>query len=262
LKFRTGRKPQIYDKRTLRLAKYLDLATLPHPPNAVNLSNAVLKQGGYPMDSNNVFGDCVLAAAGHQVQSWTYGSGDAYCPSNDSLVSIYKTLSPNDDGVDMLTFLKYWRQVGIDNRKISAFVALDTSSLIELEYALYLFGGCFLGVSLPDAIVNAVDPFDPAIWVLPADGALGDYAPRLDNGHCVHVSSYARNYSPVGHVIDIVTWGAVVTTGWRMIASISGGNCGESYAMLSSDWLRADKEAPNGFNLAQLQTDLAAITHQ
>jgi len=55
----------------------------------------------------------------------------------------------NDNGAVELDVLNQWRQVGIGGHKIGAFVAVSPSDAREVKEAIYLFGGVYIGISLP-----------------------------------------------------------------------------------------------------------------
>jgi hypothetical protein len=58
--------------------------------------------------------------------------------------------------------------------------------------------------------------------------------------------------------LTVVTWGALQSMTWGFWAAY----CDEAYAILSPDYLdqkAGQTVAPNGFNLAQLQEDLADL---
>jgi len=83
-------------------------------------------------------------------------------------------------------------------------------------------------------------------WSVPPGGATGDGKPGSWGGHAVPVVAYdARG-------LTVVTWGALQTMTWTFWEAY----CEEAYAIISNDYLTAQKETPAGFNLAQLQEDL------
>jgi len=55
--------------------------------------------------------------------------------------------------------------------------------------------------------------------------------------------------------VTVVTWGALQVMTWSFWEAY----CDESYAILSNDYLTGKKTTPQGFNLAQLQADLADL---
>ncbi len=89
------------------------------------------------------------------------------------------------------------------------------------------------------------------MWSVPPGGPVGDGAPGSWGGHCAPIIAY----SP--HSLTCVTWGGLTRMTWEFFATY----CDEGYAVLSQDWLYAEKVAPNGFDLTTLEHDLTAVTH-
>ena len=59
-----GKKPAVFDSRTLRLGAYLT-SRLPAPPAAVDWGKNV---SSWPMYLNDKYGDCTCAAVGHMLK--------------------------------------------------------------------------------------------------------------------------------------------------------------------------------------------------
>ncbi|HTT74272.1 MAG TPA: hypothetical protein VMG99_09070 [Thermoplasmata archaeon] len=250
---RLGKKAPRRDPRTLRLGKYL-LPTLPPPPASATLYTNV---GTWPMDGNDQYGDCTMAGAAHLIQMWTaqtLGPDAADVLSANEVTADYFQLTGGpDSGLDLLTVLDWWEKTGFaieaGNDRITAYAAIEPTSDTELQDAISLFGGVYLGLALPDFAVNPPDGnLLDVPWAVPATG-LAANPPDPQNGHCVVLVGYdARNYYAV-------TWGAVKP----MSPAFAAAYIDEAYAVLSPDWF-ARGESPEGFDLAQLQQDLAAIT--
>ncbi len=252
-KYQLGKKPRRVDPRTLRLARYLTPDT-PAPPPTVAWQTAT-PSGGWGMDSNATLGDCVVAAAAHQIEAWSDNARPAApeVVTEAQVVALYRVVSPQNDGVVILDFLKRWRAgvpLGPRSDVLSAFAAVNPAVTRELQQSVYLFGGAFVGLELPNAVVQAGDPLTVP-WELPPSGAVGpDWAPDPQNGHCVPVLGYTAD------AVSLVTWGAVKTASWAFLQAY----CDEAYALLSdADWIESGGRSPAGFDLTQLQTDLAAI---
>jgi len=81
-RMKLGKKPRRYDRRTLRLARYLTPA-LPPPPPAVTNSENVTSWGMMLNGPNNYgqgipsegLGDCTIAGVAHAIQVWTLAQG-------------------------------------------------------------------------------------------------------------------------------------------------------------------------------------------
>jgi hypothetical protein len=250
-----GRLPAQHDARTLRLEKYIGTA-LPDPPQLTAWSRKATSPWG--MMANDRIGDCTCAGAGHAVQSWTANRGVEQTIADAAIVTAYSAVSgydprtgANDNGAVMLDVLKYWRKTGIGGHKINAYAAIQPSNHRLVAQAAYLFGGLYAGVALPLAAEKQLDAGQP--WTVPSRGRIGwDYQPGSWGGHAIYLPDYSV---PAG--LTCVTWGALQGMSWAWWDAY----CDECYAILPlNDWVTGTKPAPNGFDLATLQADLAAVT--
>jgi hypothetical protein len=251
-KFRLGKKPPRLDKRTLKFGKYLT-AALPSPPATVTYYTAV---STWPMMGNDTYGDCTCAAAGHLVEQWTQQADGTpeIIPDADILAAYNVVDGGVDQGADMLTVLQYWQNTGIPTTttpdKIGAYASVTVSNQTEVQDAVAIFGGCYIGLALPDYAVNPPDGnlLDVDWTAVPAGGFAAN-PPDPDNGHCVPIVGYDANN------VYVITWGTVKAMSWAFFYAYAD----EAYAILSPDWLSAQGTSIEGFNMAQLQADLAAI---
>jgi len=255
LKLKLGKQPVRRDPRTLMLATYLTPA-LPAPPPALDLTAKVKVPWG--MMDNADLGDCTCAAAGHLIMEWTANAqSKIFTPSDAQIIAAYSAITgynpktgANDNGAVEIDVLNYWRQSGIAGHKIQAFVALEPSNHTHIMDGIWIFGGCYIGLALPKTAQAQTQNHQP--WSVTSIGTTGDGAPGSWGGHAVPVVAYdARS-------LTVVTWGALQTMTWGFWAAY----CDEAYAILSPDYLEqkgGQTVAPNGFNLAQLQEDLADL---
>jgi hypothetical protein len=255
LKLKLGKQGARHDPRTLMLAAYTT-AALPAPPPALDLTKKVDVPWG--MMENAQLGDCTCAAAGHLMMEWTANAkGKIFTPSDKQIVAAYSAVTgynpqtgANDNGAVELDVLNYWRQHGIAGHKIEAFVALEPANHTHVMDAVWIFGGCYIGLLLPNSAKTQTQNHQP--WSVSPQGATGDGAPNSWGGHAVPVVGYdARG-------LTIITWGAPQTLTWGFWAAY----CDEAYALLSPDFLEKKNgqlTAPSGFNLQQLQDDLADV---
>jgi hypothetical protein len=254
LKLKLGKQTARHDPRTLLLASYT--TALPAPPATFNAAKAV--KGAWGMMDNDQIGDCTCAAAGHLVMEWTATAQSAMqTPTDQDIVAAYSaitgynpTTGANDNGAQELDVLNYWRQQGIGGHKIEAYMALEPSNHTHVMDAVWIFGGCYIGLALPKSAQAQTS--NKKIWSVPPSGTGGDGAPGSWGGHAVPVVAYDSRS------LTVVTWGALQTMTWGFWAAY----CDEAYAILSTDFLEqknGQTVAPNGFNMQQLQTDLADL---
>jgi hypothetical protein len=254
-----GKKPATYDKRDLQFAHYRTAAALPPHPKQFGHeklvgANAWQMLGNGP--DNTVSpgfkgaGDCVFAGGDHESMLWTLEGGTAatFTGANAiadySAVTGYKPSNPkSDQGTDVRVALKYRQNTGLVDTKgkrhrIGAYLALEPGNVDHLVEALYLFGVVGIGIQFPASAMDQFDAGKP--WSVVA-GA------QIDGGHYVPLVAKRANF-------DCVTWGRLQ----QMTAQFYTKYCDEAWAILSPEMLNSGK-SPEGFDLAQLQNDLAAL---
>jgi hypothetical protein len=254
-KLKLGKQPVRHDPRTLLFASYTTPA-LPAPPPALNLATKVKSPWG--MMDNDQIGDCTCAAAGHLIMEWTASAqSKMFTPSDRQIVAAYSAITgynpatgANDNGAQELDVLNYWRQQGIAGHKIQAFMALEPANHSHVKDAVWIFGGCYIGLALPKSAQAQTS--NKQTWSVPPQGTGGDGAPGSWGGHAVPVVAYDSR------TLTVVTWGGLQAMTWGFWAAY----CDEAYAILSPDYLEkkgGQTVAPGGFNLQQLQEDLADL---
>jgi hypothetical protein len=248
-----GKKPAKVDPRTLKLEKYVK--TLAPPPVSVNWSHGITSWG---MMLNNTLGDCTIAACGHAVQAWTanastektlpdwviqdyYSAWDGYVPGD-----------PNtDNGGILIDVLNNWRKYGFGYRTnhmgadlLTAYAAVNLSNQTEIEQAINLFGGLYIGIELPITAQTQTE------WTVVGNGKTGNSAPGSWGGHCVQVVGYTSEY------ITVVTWGSLLNMTWEFWNTYVD----EAYALVTPDFVAADGVSPSGLALSAMLTDLTIVT--
>ena len=236
----------------IHLAKYVDLAKLPTPPPSVDYAT----KASMAIDEvylNDQLGDCVIAGGYHLVGVWTgNATGSAFIASDEQIKRDYAAIGgyvdgdpSTDQGCNEQDALKYWIEFGYaDGSKLAAWAGVDATNVGQVMMAAYLFEDLMLGIELPDAWLS---DFSMPVW-----DAAGPANPN--NGHCVVVVGYD------GSGVQIATWGMIKTITWAALAMYcSPSSGGEMYALLSPDAIGPRSVAPNGFDLATLQADIAAL---
>jgi len=249
MEYKLGKSPVRIDARTLRFGTYLT-AALPQAPASVAYQ---AKVPTWPMYDNDKYGDCTAAAAGHLIQSWTANASTEVTPADATVLHFYKhfveTPPPPDEGCNMLDVLHWWRHHGVGKHRIMNYSTLDLRNHAQAKDAIWLFGGAYLGVSLPDFAVAQGKDWLTIPWEVPHGGLHGTAAPNPANGHCIPAVGYDAKH------LYIVTWGALKPMSWAFYDAYAE----ESYAILSHDFLGPDGTAPAGFDLATLQADLLDV---
>jgi len=243
---RLGKKAAKFDRRTLRLATYIEKRKLPHVPLTHNLSSKTLKAIPHlGKMKNDKLGDCTCAALGHAFQTWSVYGGKPWTPTDAEIVEAYNLINGGvDQGAAMLDALQMARNVGIGGNTIYAYVAVDPLNHDQVRTAAFLFGGLYFGANLP---VSAQDQLDKGQWEV-TDGPAA--TPGSWGGHAINLVDYDKKG------VTFVTWGALQKATWDWVARY----CDECYAVLEEDWVGSDNRSPQGFSLSKLARDIKALT--
>jgi hypothetical protein len=242
-----GKQAPKEDSRTLMLGDYLTSALPPAPAKA---GWEDVKSWG--MMLNDSIGDCTCAGAGHMIEAWRASSGSPVVIPDAEVLSAYEFVSgydpktgDNDNGAVCLDVLNAWRKGTIfSDHTISAYAKVEPSNHDQIKDAVWLFGGCYIGVALPICVQGKKS------WTMPHNPHAASSQPGSWGGHCVDIVAYDSRGTWV------VSWGELIRVSWPFLATY----CDEAYAVLSHDWIGGKGQAPDGFDLAQLQADLAFVS--
>lgn len=239
--YKLGKLPRKQDNRTLLFEKYA--TALPIAPKSSDWSHKLTKWG---MLANDTVGDCTCAAAGHHEMCWLVNNGITFDPTDQQVLAAYSAITgynpitgANDNGATCLDVLNYWRKTGIAGHTIGAFAQIALTNHTQVKQAVWLFGGAYIGVALP------ISAQGQKTWKVTTGP---DAEPGSWGGHCVPVIHYTSTY------LYFVSWGSVYKMTWGFWSKYVD----EAYCIISPDFLIAGK-APNGFDMATLQSDLANI---
>jgi hypothetical protein len=244
-----GRKTIKTDTRTLKLARYLT-PSLPAPPLAADWTKGTTTWG---MMMNDRLGDCTIAGVAHAIQVFTANTATMVTVPDSTIESYYEKwdgYDPGDPGTDSggceLDVLNDWKKDGFAGNALMGFADLKPGNLgpgnlDEVRQSIALFGGVYIGLSLP-LTAQTQD-----VWDVAPDGG-GDAVPGSWGGHCVFVPEYDDKS------FTCITWGQLKT----MTVAFWNQYCDEAHTLLATDWLTA-KGVPSGFDQAQLEADLQAI---
>src|SRR5690349_19987116 len=121
MSLRFGKHAPKNDYRTLRLQKYLK-ADLPAPPSAddvlthtyakLNVSDPTKL---FPMDGNDHYVDCTIAALAHAITVFNGLIGKTYIWDKKNILKLYMHLTGGvDSGLNELDVLNYWQSHTVD----------------------------------------------------------------------------------------------------------------------------------------------------
>jgi hypothetical protein len=241
--FRFGKHPCKHDYRTLRLRNYLK-SELAAPPDSVDTLARVYEKLNtsdpttlFPMDGNDQYGDCTIAALAHAITAYRGLIGKKKIPTSQSVLKTYWHLTGGvDSGLVELDVLNYWRKTSVSGDKILAFVSIDKSNHTAIKQAIELFGGVYLGFQVPQDCLQQFH--DRVPWT---PGTL------TNDGHAVFAVGYDANE------LTVLTWGNTQKATWAWWDECVD----EAYAILPQE-AKASDFAP-GFDFAQLQADLQEV---
>jgi hypothetical protein len=239
--YKLGRKAVKTDSRTLRLSRYLT-AELPAAPVTVDWTKGITSFGALLNDS---LGDCTIAGIGHAIQIWSANLGTEANITDAEALQYYEQwdgYNPDDPSTDQggieLDVLKDFQQQGFAGHKLIAFADPSVANTEELRQAINLFGGLYIGLNVPNFIMNDI----PAVWDTTSDDG------GIAGGHAVFVTGYDAE------TFTFISWGNL----YKMTLNFWAQYVDESHALIGADWIGVEG-TPQGFDLAQLESDLSQI---
>jgi hypothetical protein len=245
--FKLGKKPAVYNKKMLHFEHYIKRESLPLIPAQFGHENAVTSWG---MLGNDTVGDCVFAGADHETMLWTVEEGKPAHFTADNAISDYSAVTGydssnprTDQGTNVQDAMDYRKSTGLidaagNRHKIGGYLALEPGNLRHVMEALYLFSAVAVGIEFPDSAMDQFNAMKPWAVVPGASVQGGHYVPLVANR---------------GNLV-VVTWGRLQ----QMTPQFYIKYADEAYAVLSLEFLKSGK-SPEGFNLEQLQADLASL---
>jgi hypothetical protein len=190
----------------------------------------------FPMDGNDLFGDCLYAAACHADNTFTgnLGAEEGFDPN--VIINDYLRLSGGNNGLNEGQIVEEWRN-GLANTpaaRIFDVLNLNPNDSVAMQAAIYFFGGALFMLDIPDKWRTSFAT--GAIWDAPA------IADR-NNGHGVWWNGVNTNGN-----YRMQTWG---TYGWITPSGVAV--CDPScFVVFSPRWFDDDGVAPNGLSYFQL----------
>jgi len=236
-----GKNPPIVDDRTLRFVNYMP-AVLPPPPESVRW-DAIKGMSDWGMDGNDRYGNCVIVTAAHIIDAARANESAILDRISDTDVIALSNEMRALAGYYLLDRLKWWRNIGMFETKLHAFVALNSDHDI-IRSAIHIFGHADVGLMMPSAWENS------DVWDVGFGRAFkkGSWA-----GHSVPILGYEINGNTLYYYA--CTWGKIVL----ITAQAMDLYCDELYTSIVPDWFSLDRITPSGFDLGALQRDLMAV---
>ena len=149
--YRFGKRPPKNDYRTLRFRNYVTAALAP-PPAAFNVLDRVYDSLHttdptqlFPMDGNDRYGDCTIAALGHAITVYRGLIGTRRIMTERAVLKLYMHLTGGvDSGLNELDVLGYWRKHAVDGDKIFRLTPRSTRKTIRTSSRPSSFSAAFI----------------------------------------------------------------------------------------------------------------------
>jgi hypothetical protein len=203
---------------------------------------------------NDQYGDCAEAGILHLIQGQSSNTGNPLSATTDQALALYTAVTgfnPNDPNTDQGTvltdLLSYIHKNGVEmidstgktvTVEVVGFASLDISSIAQMRYAAYTFGGNYLGINCPQQCED-----DTSNW---------NFAPGLPiaGGHCIPQEGEGAAGG------KIISWGMVIpfSKGFLM------GYLEEAYCLITKSWLNAQGKSPTGLYLDGLVAAMKQIS--
>lgn len=212
-------------------------------------------------------GCCVFAGGDHETENWTnLGAGgltgqEVVTFTGMNTLSDYSAVTkydptqtdaegnnPTDQGTDVHDALEYRMETGLvdstgNRHKLYNYVTLDPkSNWEEFLQAIFVFDAVGIGINFPG---SAMDQFNEGLGWSVVKGS------KIDGGHYIPVVGFDQT----AETVTIITWGKRITATKEFILEY----CDESYGLMSAEAVEKNGKTYEGFDLAQLQSDLANL---
>lgn len=237
-----GKLPAKVDPRSLKLVNYLAPEAFQSLPETVRWDD-VKPQDAWGMDGNDRLGNCVIATAAHIIDCANANEAGSDLRIPDAAVVQLSHEMGATAGYYVLDRLKHWRSKGMFDTKIKAFCRVSHLHQM-IKAAIYIFGHADIGLNMPRAWENT------EYW---NSGRGSEYYAGSWGGHSVALLGYAPG-ADSRPLYFACTWGRIVT----ITAEAMEDYCDEIYVSLLPNWC-IDGSSPSGFNLVQLEEDLARL---
>jgi hypothetical protein len=213
---------------------------LPTAPASVDYGPRV---SNYPMADNDRLGCCTYSGIIHllQLQYAEIGEEFTYPGDEEVQVEYFAETGGQDSGCVETSVLQKWSGPGLFGTKAAAWVPINVRDKNEMQAAIYLFGGVYLGVELPQSAESQFEAQQPWHLTIPRGKPVG--------GHCIVGSGYNREG------IDIITWGKETTMTWDWWEYYGS----EAYAVIPQVFVEADHGPVYRIAIDQLQADLKLL---
>lgn len=245
--YKLGKKPARHGAIQFAIQQYIDITTLPKPPNVFGKYAP-----RYRMGLNDKLSCCVIVGAQNETIDWYHDVNKVALFTDKNVVEDYETVAgyvpgdhSTDQGTDMGEMARYRRHTGIIDahgarHKVDAYARVPLHRLDWLKVTTWLFGGIGFGFLFPEHAMEQFDAGEP--WTV----VKGD---DVEGGHYVPMLGFDGTY--------------FLTTSWGRLQKMH-----PDFAMKYMDeviaWLDFDRMrlhlSPEGYNEEALMADISVLT--
>jgi hypothetical protein len=231
--------------RNFKLVRYLPVAlpTAPAPP--IDVSEGITS---WPMYLNDHLGDCACAAPAHMEEVFSKATGSPRVLTDDDVLALYELQGydpknpATDQGSSMGQVLQDWRS-NWPPSQVYAYCQVDQTNEAHVQLALWLFRGLYIGVALPRTAQGQ------AVWDV-VDAPPDQNGAGTWGGHAINVVAINADGSR-----EFISWGQRM----KMTKEFWDEYVDEVYAVVTHDLPTNGVLQDNGFNLTQLEADMAEL---
>ena len=241
-KFKGGKLPPVRKMKMPALGDFLSAATTWPVVAAAGWENAV-PPAAWDMLGNDTVGNCAEAGILHLIQGQSANTGTPLSATTAQALALYSAVTgynpsdPNtDQGTVLSDLLNYIQTNGIEMTdatgktvtvEVVGSASLDISSVAQMRYAAFTFGGSYLGINCPQQCES-----DTGNWNFAAGLPIA-------GGHCIPQESEGAAGG------KIVSWGMVIPASNQFLLSYLD----EGYVVITKAWLNAQGKSPSGLDL-------------
>lgn len=248
--YRLGRTPTPPERlaRNFKLASYLPSVLPPVPTGTIDVSEGI---DSWPMYMNDRLGDCACAAPAHMEMIFSKTTGGTKVPTDDEVLALYELQGyqpgnpASDQGSNMGNVLSNWRNGQWSASSIYAYCQVDQKIMDHVRLALYLFRGLYIGAGLP------ITAQGQEVWDVVPGAQQSQSAPYSWGGHAINVVAINEDTT-----IDIISWGKRM----KMTQNFWYTYVDEVYPVVTKDLKEGSTLEDNGFNVEQLEADMAELS--
>lgn len=256
--YKGGKLDPVHKPEHVALSNFLDRATM-WPQVPATGWEAKVPKTALSVLGNDMWGNCAAAGALGLAQVQSANAGTLLVPTTKEAIGLYSAVTgfdpnagppgdnPTDNGTVLTSLLNYWQQTGIiisdvngkeTLHQIVGWATLDISSVAQMRWAAFTFGGAYQGIKCPEKCEE-----DTNNW---------NFSPGLPiaGGHCI-VQAGEGSLGGKSR-----SWGMFIPTSTGFYSAYLD----ESHIVVTKDWLNAQEKSPSGLDLDGMLAAMKAIT--